>query len=227
MRSNSRHIRLALYQKDDYIKIINDGKIALQGQIFEVEEYLPPPKILICFKYNKPGHVKKTCESPVELCRRCGENRNDGNKHSECSIKCRHCDGDHIATDCKCPLILKFRQELLNRLKTDRNKLPPNIKLFIPVDCRTTGDRNRYFTPVNNNEIQNLVPSQPPIMNPWFDKQCTNNETSSTTDAGQTVKGLANELQECKKKFEIEYVKIKSSYDTLMKSTQQAWLMLQ
>ncbi len=117
MRSNSRHIRLALYQKDDYIKIINDGKIALQGQIFEVEEYLPPPKILICFKYNKPGHVKKTCESPVELCRRCGENRNDGNKHSECSIKCRHCDGDHIATDCKCPLILKFRQELLNRLK--------------------------------------------------------------------------------------------------------------
>ena len=58
MRSNSRHIRVEFYQKDDYNKIINDDKIGLQGQIFEVEEYLPPPKILICSKCNTPGHLK-------------------------------------------------------------------------------------------------------------------------------------------------------------------------
>ena len=59
MRSNSRHIRVEFYQKDDYNKIVNDGKIGLQRQIFEVEEYLPPPKILICSKCNIPGHQKK------------------------------------------------------------------------------------------------------------------------------------------------------------------------
>jgi len=34
MRSKSRHIGVELYQKNDYVKITNNGNIGLQGQIF-------------------------------------------------------------------------------------------------------------------------------------------------------------------------------------------------
>ncbi|CAF5124918.1 unnamed protein product, partial [Rotaria sp. Silwood1] len=42
--------------------------------------------------------------------------------------------------------------DLLTRLKHDRNKLPPNIKLFIPVDCRTNVDRDRFLISRNVSE---------------------------------------------------------------------------
>ncbi len=64
---------------------------------FEVEEYLPPPKILICSKCNTSGHAKKACQSSVEICRRCGENRSNGNKHIECSLIDHYCGGNHMA----------------------------------------------------------------------------------------------------------------------------------
>jgi hypothetical protein len=67
MRSSSRHIRGEFYRTEDYNKIINDGKIGLQGQIFEVEEYSPPPKILICSKCNTPGHMKRTCQEKMKF----------------------------------------------------------------------------------------------------------------------------------------------------------------
>lgn len=227
MRSKSRHIRVEFYQKDDYTKIINDGKIGFQGQIFEVEEYLPPPKILICSKCNYPGHVKKACQSTIDICRRCGQNRNDGNKHDECFLQCHHCGGEHMATDYKCPTIVRFRQELLIRLKHDRNKLPPNIKLFIPVDCRTNGDRNRFLTSRNDIELRNSVPSKPPAINPWTTRQFTNKETSNNNEIDQTIKSFAYELAEIKKNFETERERIKNCYEKQIKSIQQGWLMIQ
>ncbi|CAF1399125.1 unnamed protein product [Adineta steineri] len=136
MRSNNRNIRIELNRKEEYVQILNDGKIAIQGELFKIEEYLAPPKILICSKCQVPGHTRKVCKMSIDICRRCGEEKINGDKHDECLIKCHHCGGNHNATDFKCPIIIKFRQELLFRLKTDINKLPPNIKLFIPVDCR-------------------------------------------------------------------------------------------
>ncbi|CAF3976544.1 unnamed protein product [Rotaria sp. Silwood1] len=71
-----------------------------------------------------------------------------------------------MATDYKCPIIIKFRQDLLTRLKHDRNKLPPNIKLFIPVDCRTNVDRDRFLISRNVSEVRNSVPSNSAVINP-------------------------------------------------------------
>ncbi|CAF3292755.1 unnamed protein product [Rotaria sp. Silwood2] len=228
MRSNSRHIRVEIYQLDDYNKIINDGKIGLQGQIFEVEEYLAPPKILICTRCNIPGHMKKTCQSAIEICRRCGQDRNDGKNHNECLLKCLHCGGQHLATDYKCPTIVKFRQELLNRLKNDRNKLPPHVKLFIPVDCRTNADRSRFLISRNDTEIRNSVQLKPPTINPWTKRQYSPVETWNSNEMNITIKSLANELSEIKKNFEIEREKIKTCYEKQIRTIQQqGWVMIQ
>lgn len=62
MRSNSRHIKVDFSDKKDYESILNSGIIGIQGQLFDVDEYLPAPKILICQKCNTPGHTKKQCQ---------------------------------------------------------------------------------------------------------------------------------------------------------------------
>jgi hypothetical protein len=73
---------------------------------------------------------------------------------------CHHCVGHHMTIDYKCPMIVKFRQELLSRLKNDRSKLSPNIKLFIPVDCRLNCDRNRFLTSDNELDQNKIEMSQ-------------------------------------------------------------------
>jgi hypothetical protein len=90
MRSNNRHIRVDFSDKNEYAAILKSGVIGLQGQLFEVDEYLPAPKILICSKCNEPGHIKKQCQLSFEQCRRCDDNRNNGQDHKECQIKCQH-----------------------------------------------------------------------------------------------------------------------------------------
>ncbi|CAF3793852.1 unnamed protein product [Rotaria sp. Silwood1] len=227
MGSNSRHIRVEFWQKDDYFKIINDGKIGLQGQVFEVEEYLPPPKILICSKCNTPDHAEKVCLALNDICRRCGQNRNNGDKHNECSVLCHHCGGNHMVTDYKCPIIVKFRQQFLIRLKHDQSKLPPNIKIFIPVDCRVNGDRNRILTTQNSTESRHSIPSRPPAINPWTTNQNMYKETPYNNQIDQTIKTLVNELAETKKNFETEREKIKNCYEKQIQCIQQGWVMLQ
>jgi hypothetical protein len=84
MRVKSRHIRVDFGDRKDYESILNSGIIGIQGQLFDVDEYLPAPKILICTKCNIPGHTKKQCQASIEKCRRCGGD------HKLCQIKCQH-----------------------------------------------------------------------------------------------------------------------------------------
>ena len=227
MRTKCRHIRVEFYQKSDYAKLMDDSKVGLQGQIFEVEEYLPPPRILICGKCHVPGHTQKSCQASTDICRRCGNDRNNGNEHTECQLNCRHCGGEHTATDYKCPLIIKFRQELLLRLKSDRNKLPPNVKLFIPVDCRLNGDRNRFLTSDDNNEHRIPVMSTPPQINPWTTRQNINSESNQSNEVESSIKAMATELGEIKKNFDSQREKMKNQHETQMNLIKQGWTLLQ
>jgi hypothetical protein len=171
--------------------------------------------------------MKRTCQEKNEICRRCGQCRNYGNKHDESLIKCHHSGGEHMSTNYKYPTIVKFQQDLLTRLKHDRNKLPPNVKLFIPVDCRIDGDRNRFLTSQNDTKINDSVPSNPPTINPWTTRQYINNETSNNNIVDPIIKSFANELVEIKKNFEIERERIKTYHEQQIKSIQQGWLMIQ
>lgn len=227
MRSKCRHIRVEFCQRSDYAKLMDDGKVGLQGQIFEVEEYLPPPKILICNKCHIPGHTKKACQSSINICRRCGMDRNNGNNHAECPLKCYHCSGTHQATDYKCPIIIKFRQDLLIRLKNDRNKLPPNVKLFIPVDCRVNGDRNRFITSDNQSNHQTSgMPRTTPI-NPWTANQYESREPKGSNGVETSIKTMANELEEIKKVFDLERERMKEQHESNMKIMKQGWSIMQ
>ncbi|CAF1066314.1 unnamed protein product, partial [Didymodactylos carnosus] len=54
-----RHIRVDLLSKEEYETILNCGKISLSGQLYNVDEFLPSPKLLIWSKCNSPGHMQK------------------------------------------------------------------------------------------------------------------------------------------------------------------------
>jgi hypothetical protein len=137
----SRHIRIDLSAHDEYMRILNGGVLAIGGQLIEVFEFLAPPRLLICTKCNTPGHIKKECKNEYDICRRCGENRSQGD-HKECIIKCHHCNGEHESTSFQCPLINDFRKELIIKLKSKPNLLPQNVQLFIPTQYRLHGERN-------------------------------------------------------------------------------------
>ncbi|CAF3375454.1 unnamed protein product [Rotaria sp. Silwood2] len=105
---------------------------------------------------QQTGHAKKSCRAAYDRCRRCGENRINGD-HLQCKITCHHCGGDHQANDYKCPIILKFRRELIAQLRNNPNKLPRHIQMFNPLDCRIQRDEKILSNEnTNNNEKSNL-----------------------------------------------------------------------
>ena len=136
----SRHMRIELTSSTEYEKLLTRGELAIDGQLIEVAEFLAPPRLLICSKCNDPGHMRKNCGFEYEACRRCGEDRTKGD-HKECTIKCHRCQQSHLSTDYRCQYIIDFRRALLQRLKESPNLLPPNIRIFIPTDCRDRGTR--------------------------------------------------------------------------------------
>ncbi|CAF1172617.1 unnamed protein product [Didymodactylos carnosus] len=127
-QSSARHIRVIFKQQNEYEKILYDGRIVIQGLVLDVDEYLPLPKISICTECNLSGHIKKTCQAPYVICRRCGQNKENGDNHIECVIQCRHCGVNHISTDYKCPTIVNFRKNLLDKLKNNTDKLPVHVQ---------------------------------------------------------------------------------------------------
>ncbi|CAF2165686.1 unnamed protein product, partial [Rotaria magnacalcarata] len=111
--------------------VVYGRKLPYTGSVF-VDLGRSPPKLLICSRCNCPGHIKKECNGPFDRCKRCGVNKAQGD-HSQCLIKCHHCEGDHIASDYRCPVITKFRGELIDELRKRPDLLPQNIQLFIPL----------------------------------------------------------------------------------------------
>ncbi|CAF3832224.1 unnamed protein product [Rotaria sp. Silwood1] len=79
----NRHIRVDISDEKEYKEILNSGKITIYGQLYDIDEYLPAPKLLICTKCNLPVTElrKRTDLLPANTqiyipfeCRSAGEN---------------------------------------------------------------------------------------------------------------------------------------------------------
>ncbi|CAF3386531.1 unnamed protein product [Rotaria socialis] len=135
-----------LDKKKEYDALFISRKISIFEQLYDVDEFLPLPKLLICSKYNQPGHVKNYCKSAnFNICRRCGNDRSNNDNHKECKINCHHCKGDHISTDYKCSFIQEYRRRLIIELQKHPDFLSPDIQLFVPSEYREQGDRTKII----------------------------------------------------------------------------------
>ena len=141
MNEKSRHVRLELTSLEEHQTILNNGGITINGHLIEAQEFLSPPRILICSKCNDPGHIRRNCKFQYDACRRCGKDRLIGN-HNDCYICCHRCHQNHLSTDYKCPFLVDYRRSLLIKLKDQPQILPPNIQIFIPTECRDRNTQN-------------------------------------------------------------------------------------
>jgi hypothetical protein len=138
MTNRSRRIQLDLTSKEEVRRLLNSGVFPLNDHLLEVAEFLTIPQFLICSRYNCPGHIKKECKGPFDRCRRCDLNKAQGD-HKQCIIKCHHCDGDHLSTEYRCPVIAKYRGDLIEELRRRPEILPHDVQLFIPFEFRNGG----------------------------------------------------------------------------------------
>ncbi|CAF1328687.1 unnamed protein product [Didymodactylos carnosus] len=61
----TRHVKVEILSECEYNSLLNSGKINLHGHLYDVYEFLPPPKVLMCNRCNKPGHTKKSCRNSI------------------------------------------------------------------------------------------------------------------------------------------------------------------
>ncbi|CAF3844676.1 unnamed protein product [Rotaria sp. Silwood1] len=224
MRSNSRHIRMDFSDINDYESILNSGVISIQGQLYDVDEYLPAPKILICSKCNEPGHIKKQCQLSIEKCRRCGGDRNDGSDHKICLIKCQHCGNkEHCSNDYRCPSLLDFRRQIVAELRRRPDCLPPQAQFFIPVDCRPKGNYTRKLNnPATVRQQRNFTPQlNINSMNEWPELPVRHFNTE------QIVNSTVKEIEELKQKYIENQQKIEQRFHEQLKSIQHGWTAIQ
>ncbi|CAM4744032.1 unnamed protein product [Rotaria magnacalcarata] len=230
MNEKSRHVRLEITSTDDYESLLIKGGITIDGHLIETQEFLSPPRILLCSKCNDPGHIRRNCNFQYDACRRCGKDRNIG-EHKECSICCHRCNQEHQATDYKCPYLIDYRRSLIYKLKNQPNLLPPNIQLFIPKEYKEQGVRgNRILSNPsaknNHSLINNNIPAQFnlsshiwPTLNkiPERNNSYINNEQSiwnelksKYDETNQTNNDIKDKLQLFKTKYDDHIQKMSS-----------------
>ncbi|CAF0754050.1 unnamed protein product [Rotaria sordida] len=56
-----RHVRMELKSNSEYEGLLRSGGLSIGGHLIEAEEFLAPPRLLMCTKCNEPGHIRKYC----------------------------------------------------------------------------------------------------------------------------------------------------------------------
>ncbi|CAF0938748.1 unnamed protein product, partial [Didymodactylos carnosus] len=137
------------------VKVVNDIIKAIKSDFLLQNPNFRQPILFDLWWIDTDGHlhiVIQTTEIYVYLCKKdIWPKEVDGIKildifaHKDCTIKCHHCQGNHISTDYKCPVITEFRGRLIEELKRNPERLPPDVQLFIPSSYRNKNDRSNII----------------------------------------------------------------------------------
>ena len=53
-----KHVRIELKSNSEYEQILRSGGITIDEQLIEMQEFLAPPRLLMCSKCNEPDHIR-------------------------------------------------------------------------------------------------------------------------------------------------------------------------
>lgn len=110
-------VKLELTSDTLRVELLNKRKITISYIVYDIEEYLALPNILICSNCMGLGHFKKQCTQIKSTCRTCGEMADDLKLHICSKIeKCIHCGDNHKSNSLRCQVVKSFRCELTRKL---------------------------------------------------------------------------------------------------------------
>ncbi|CAF1561093.1 unnamed protein product, partial [Didymodactylos carnosus] len=221
----NRHVRMDLASKSEYENILNSSKVSIFGQLYDAYEFLSPQKFLICSKCNSPGHTKKNCICDIEVCRRCGSDRLNGD-HINCIIKCHHCEGAHLSTNYVCPILTQYRKDLVAELKRRPDLIPEDVQLFIPGEYRVNDKNNRILGNNNNNNLKQQKLQEYnnyTNINPWMsgNSALTIPTYKQHQEFSLKMKLINDELEEIKREHAKDKISFKRRYDNQLKKTNE------
>ena len=92
------------------------NKMKLFHQNYIVEDYQSKPRVIICRRCTKFGHVNRLCTGNIK-CWKCSSNEHEG---KDCVVtaehyKCAHCNGKHTTGSRNCQVFKDKEEELINR----------------------------------------------------------------------------------------------------------------
>jgi len=142
-QTNIKLVKLEFSEPSQRDDILNRKKIFISSLSYDVDEHLAPARVSICSKCMGIGHLRKQCKHDKDACKKCGMDFNDINNHmSTCTqLHCKHCQGDHMSNDMKCPKVKQFRADLTKFLLSLAIHANPQFSHF---DLISTD-----FTPMN------------------------------------------------------------------------------
>ena len=204
-------------QRDELLK---RRKLLVNSLAYDVDEYLAPARVLICNKCMGIGHFRKQCQQELSTCKKCGLSVDNINDHLLiCSTtKCKHCQGEHLSNDMRCPVIKQFRADLTKCL-------------FSPMSQSTFNHPNGPTSHIPSSTISSF-PTNSNQRSAWTNRANNNlNNHAAVSSISTTVEAittkldvLTNDMKQMNsllakviaknEQFEL-FIKDKSTYDEL------------
>jgi hypothetical protein len=202
-QTNSKLVKLEFSDHTQRDEILNRGKIFVNSLTYDVDEYLAPARVLICSKCMGIGHFRKQCKQEQVTCKRCGINFDDINNHTTtCTqLHCKHCQGDHMSNDMKCPKVKQFRADLIKFLLSPAIHANPqyNNSDFTCTNFPPMNPAQRpsiYNKDINRNNSNNYDQyegvNRTPLYNPYHWSSNTSTSSSIINKIDDLIKNENN-----------------------------------
>ena len=105
------------FQEDKDLDSLIKDRITIFQQKLLVDRYNYKPRVIICHRCQKFGHLERLCRSEHPVCGKCGSKEHES---EDCEInaedyKCAHCGGNHKTGDKKCIVVKEKLQNIIDR----------------------------------------------------------------------------------------------------------------
>ncbi|CAF2058960.1 unnamed protein product [Rotaria magnacalcarata] len=122
------------------------------------------------------------------------------------------------------PVLNKFRHDLVDELRKNPNKLPLDMQMFIPLDCRT--QRSEKTLSNQNTNKSKKSDAEFAFSNSSYDWP-TLGKTLNSINYDSQIKNIQNDLTSLKHEYKLEIEKINNKIQHHSLRTQKACLLMQ
>ena len=118
--SNSFLVRLAFNSKPFCDRLLESGRVFLDGSAHAVVEADPSREVRHCMRCRKYGHIQSFCKAKSETCGKCAlEHATSSCTTKVSNFKCANCGQAHQVGSQSCPALVKAIAQYMNYISTD------------------------------------------------------------------------------------------------------------